>query len=165
MYRGEGSADGKPGQGRRYENARRASKGRLLKAGGTSRKGKPRFMRALTRQPTYTTRVLLEQRELYKIANRDHMLAPCTPLKSNPVGTSPQPRLKMTQSKVWSYWTASGRSSDIATLRTATLNVGAQTSSSFRTQPSLHNKSYKNPIYIILIAARSLSSWCRACGN
>lgn len=86
-------------------------------------------MRELTRGSTFTTRVLLEQRELYKIADRDHMLAPCTPLKTSPIGASPRPRLKMTQSKVWSYWSASHRSSAVGCQRTAVLNLGEQTSS------------------------------------
>ena len=135
LYRGEGKCGSPPG-GRRYENARRGNKGKLLKAGGRSRKGRPRFMRALTRAPTFTTRVLAEQRELYMIADRDHMLAPCTPLKTNPIGSSPHPRLKMSQSKVWSYWSASRRSSAVATQRTATFNIGEQACSVFATLAS-----------------------------
>jgi hypothetical protein len=125
LYRGGESANN---QCRRYETARHAgSNGRSLNTHDPSWKGKPRFMRALTRAPTHTQRVQLEQSGSYRIVDRDHMLSPCTPLSTKPAGISTRPPLKMSHTKVCSHWLAPHISATIATHLNNSLNIGAHT--------------------------------------
>jgi hypothetical protein len=84
-------------------------------------------MRALTRAPTHTQRVQLEQSGSYRIVDRDHVLSPCTPLNTKPAGISTRPPLKMSHTKVCSHWLAPHTSATIATHLKNSFNIGAQT--------------------------------------